>query len=123
LEPSSLAVWWRLGRRPLQSWDRAVLEGLSVSLVTLRLVIDEIETAIGTHVYVVRDSFVVKPTDVWVTDDRESSWLTLTTCHPKFSARERLIITAELVEGPNVAYISLLLEAPPPTPPLADRVT
>jgi len=70
----------------------------------------EIETAIGVHVYVVRDSFVVKPTDVWVTDDREGSWLTMTTCNPKFSARERLIITAELVEGPNVAYIGLLLE-------------
>ena len=70
----------------------------------------EIETAIGIHVYVVRDSFVVKPTDVWVTDDREGSWLTMTTCNPKFSARERLIITAELVEGPNAAYISLLLE-------------
>ena len=70
----------------------------------------EIETAIGIHVYVVRDSFVVKPTDVWVTEDREGSWLTMTTCNPKFSARERLIITAELVEGPNVAYISFLLE-------------
>ena len=70
----------------------------------------EIETVIGTHLYVVRDSFVVKPTDVWVTEDREGGWLTLTTCNPKFSARERLIITAELVEGPNAAYISFLLE-------------
>ena len=68
----------------------------------------EIETAIGTHVYVVRDSFVVKPTDIWVTEDRDGGWLTLTTCSPKFSARQRLIITAELVEGPNVAYISAL---------------
>ena len=70
----------------------------------------EIETAIGTHVYVVRDSFVVKPTAVWVTEDREGSWLTMTTCNPKFSARERLIVTAELVDGPNAAYINLLLE-------------
>ena len=31
----------------------------------------EIETAIGTHIYEVRDSFIVKPTDVWVTADRE----------------------------------------------------
>ncbi len=45
-----------------------------------------------------------------VTEDREGGWLTLTTCNPKFSARERLIITAELVEGPNAAYISLFLE-------------
>lgn len=70
----------------------------------------EVETAIGSHVYEVRESFIVKPTDVWVVDDRPGAWLTLTTCHPKFSARERLIVTAELVEGPNVEYVGLLEE-------------
>jgi sortase A len=68
----------------------------------------ELETAIGTHVYVVRENFIVQPTDVWVTDDRSGGWLTLTTCNPKFSARERLIVTAELVEGPNAEYINVL---------------
>lgn len=68
----------------------------------------EVETAIGVHVYEVRESFIVEPTDVWVTDDKDGAWLTLTTCNPKYSARERLIITAELVEGPNVSYISVL---------------
>ena len=68
----------------------------------------EVETAIGVHIYEVRESFIVKPTDVWVTYDREGAWLTLTTCNPKYSARERLIITAELVEGPNTEYISVL---------------
>ena len=71
----------------------------------------EIETAIGIHIYEVRDSFIVKPTDVWVTDDREGGWLTLTTCNPKFSARERFIITAELISGPNAAYISFLTQS------------
>ncbi len=65
----------------------------------------EVETAIGVHVYEVRESFIVKPTDIWVTDPREGAWLTLTTCHPRFSARERLIIVAELVSGPNAAVI------------------
>ncbi len=64
-----------------------------------------VETTIGTHTYEVRERFLVAPDEVWVTDDRAGGWLTLTTCHPKFSARERLIITAELVEGPNLAYI------------------
>lgn len=69
----------------------------------------EIETAIGVHTYQLQDDwFVVKPTDVWVTDDRPGGWLTLTTCHPKFSARERLIVTAELVDGPNLDYVRLL---------------
>ncbi|MEX1126399.1 MAG: sortase [Acidimicrobiia bacterium] len=65
----------------------------------------EVETATGTHVYEVRESLVVSPTDVWVTDDKAGGWLTLTTCNPKFSARERLIISAEMIEGPNLAYI------------------
>jgi sortase A len=71
----------------------------------------EIETAIGTHVYEVRESFIVAPTDVWVTDQREGGWLTLTTCNPKYSARERLIVTAELVSGPNAEYVATLAEA------------
>lgn len=65
----------------------------------------EVETFSGTHVYEVRELQIVQPTDVWVTHHRDGGWLTLTTCHPKFSARERLIVFAELVDGPNHAYI------------------
>jgi sortase A len=65
----------------------------------------EVETSIGIHVYEVRESLIVAPTDVWVTDDKAGGWLTLTTCNPKFSARERLIISAEMIDGPNLAYI------------------
>lgn len=64
-----------------------------------------VETAIGVHEYTVRDMFVVSPTDVWVTDPRRGAWLTLTTCNPKHSARERLIIVAELTAGPNLGYV------------------
>lgn len=71
----------------------------------------EIETAIGVHVYELREEpFVVAPTDVWVADPREGAWLTLTTCNPKFSARERLIVTAELISGPNLEYVQALEE-------------
>lgn len=65
----------------------------------------EVDTALGTHVYIVRESFIVNPTDIWVTNPKAGAWLTLTTCHPKFSARERLIVQAELVEGPNARAI------------------
>ncbi len=68
----------------------------------------EVETAIGLHVYEVRSLEIVRPTDVWVTEPRDGAWLTLTTCHPKFSARERLIVFAELVEGPNLDAVSAL---------------
>lgn len=63
-----------------------------------------VETALGRHVYEVREILIVKPTDVWVTDPKRGAWLTLTTCNPRYSARERLIVQAELVEGPNLLY-------------------
>lgn len=68
----------------------------------------EVETALGTHIYEVREVWVVAPTDVWVADPREGAWLTLTTCHPKLSARQRLVISAELVSGPNAEVIGVL---------------
>ncbi len=83
-----------------------------------------VETEIGTHVYVVRDPatvientsvlalgegggwFAVRPTALWVKEPPgDGAWLTLTTCHPEYSARQRLIVVAELVSGPNHAVI------------------
>lgn len=53
------------------------------------------------HTYRVRDQRVVSPADTWVVDPeplgRDRPTLTLTTCHPRFSARERLVVWAELV--------------------------
>ena len=60
-----------------------------------------VETLIGTHTYEVVGSIIVKPDEMWVTSQWEGGWLTLTTCHPKFSSRERLIVFARLVSGPN----------------------
>lgn len=54
-------------------------------------------------VFEVRASFVVAPDDVWVTRHTDGVRLTLTTCHPKGSARQRLIVQAELVEGYAIA--------------------
>jgi sortase A len=60
-----------------------------------------VETLIGTHVYEVVGSRIVEPTGIWVTKQWEGSWLTLTTCNPLYSSRERLIVFAKLVDGPN----------------------
>jgi LPXTG-site transpeptidase (sortase) family protein len=66
----------------------------------------EVETGLGVHVYEVRETIIVRPTEIWVTEPREGAWLTLTTCHPRFSSRRRLVVFAELVEGPNAAVIN-----------------
>lgn len=66
----------------------------------------EVETGIGIHRYEVRETMIVRPTEVWVTQPRDGAWITLTTCNPKFSSRERLVVVAELVGGPNFEAIS-----------------
>jgi sortase A len=61
---------------------------------------DEIllETPIGKNVYKVsREPFVVPATQWDVISQTPGRTLTLTTCHPKGSARQRLIVKAEMV--------------------------
>ncbi len=70
--------------------------------------IDELElndliyvtTLQGSFVYRVSEQLIVSPSDVWVLDPSEDNRLTLTTCHPKYSARERLVVVAELIGEP-----------------------
>jgi sortase A len=65
----------------------------------------QVETALGISTYAVRDILIVEPTDVWVADHIDGAWLTLTTCNPRFSAAQRLVIQAELVDGPNLEFV------------------
>jgi sortase A len=60
---------------------------------------DEIvlQTPIGQHVYKVgQPPFVVSNTDFTVISQTPGHTLTLTTCHPKGSARQRLVVKAEM---------------------------
>lgn len=67
----------------------------------------ELETPLAVHTYRVTTGFdghpnpwVVQPTDVSVVAQNvRGRVLTLTTCHPKGSARQRLIVRLELVES------------------------
>lgn len=65
-----------------------------------------VTTVTGTHVYQVVEARVVRPSEMWVTQQWSGSWLTLTTCHPRFSARERLVVFARLIGGPNAAALA-----------------
>ena len=56
-------------------------------------------TAEHTAVYRVVKTLVVSPTDVSVASQSGTDRLTLTTCHPKGSAKQRLVVVAELVIG------------------------
>lgn len=65
-----------------------------------------VETLLGTHTYEVVGSRIVLPREVWVADQRDGAWLTLTTCNPRYSSRERLVVFARLVLGPNAAAVA-----------------
>lgn len=56
--------------------------------------------------------FIVDPRDTCVLDDWGDDRLTLTACHPKFSARQRIVVTAQLVGAP--------IDAPERTIPIVE---
>ncbi|MBK5287244.1 MAG: class E sortase [Acidimicrobiia bacterium] len=60
-------------------------------------------TPAGTFRYLVTEQLIVTKTQVEVLDPTPDATLTLTTCHPKYSARQRLIIKArlDLTESPK----------------------
>ena len=66
-----------------------------------------VETKTTYDVYAVRSTEIVAPTDVDVIapvpdapgEAPTAPWLTLTTCHPKYSAEQRYIVHAELVHA------------------------
>ena len=68
----------------------------------------QVTTRQGEFTYEVRDKKVVRPTQNEVLEPSEENLLTLTTCHPRFSAAQRLIIVGELTDNPA--------PAPPPSP-------
>ncbi|HVL50709.1 MAG TPA: class E sortase [Actinomycetota bacterium] len=55
----------------------------------------------GPYTYKVTESKVVLPTEIGVIAPSSDARLTLTTCHPRFSAAKRLIIVAQLQGTPT----------------------
>jgi sortase A len=55
-----------------------------------------VETVQGKFRYLVTEQLIVSPTQVDVLDDKGDNRLTLTACHPKFSARQRIVVVAVL---------------------------
>ena len=57
-----------------------------------------ITTIAGRFVYAVtKDPFEVQPTDYYVIDNTPGPTLTLTSCHPRYSAAQRIIVKARLL--------------------------
>jgi sortase A len=56
-----------------------------------------VTTAQGAFRYEVQRQLIVNPDQVEVLDDFGDNRLTLTACHPKYSARQRIVVVASLV--------------------------
>ena len=54
-------------------------------------------------IYRVDKTFIVDPSDLWITYNRDRPSLTMFACHPKGSARYRIVVTAELLTGRKIA--------------------
>jgi sortase A len=60
----------------------------------------QVTTRQGEFTYKVREKKVVKPTQNEVLNPSTENLLTLTTCNPRFSAAQRLVIVSELTDNP-----------------------
>jgi sortase A len=56
-------------------------------------------TADGTFTYAVTGTQIVVPTDMWVVDQTNEKTMTLIACHPKHSARQRIVVKGNLVRS------------------------
>ena len=66
-------------------------------------------TTYGEFHYEVAETRIVRPNQVEVLENTDAPRLTLTTCHPRYSARQRMVVIADLVGEPS--------DLPPPPPP------
>ncbi|MGH8991551.1 MAG: class E sortase [Acidimicrobiia bacterium] len=75
-----------------------------------------VTTVAGSYTFEVEEKRVVNPSQVEVLAPSPVAKLTLTTCHPKYSAKQRLVVISTLAEGQQAA------PAPPPSdePPEAE---
>jgi sortase A len=70
---------------------------------------------------------IVSPNDVWVLDDAGDNRLTLTACHPKYSASQRIVVQALLVEPPALTPKLVTKptgsDGPPPSSTVSEPAT
>jgi sortase A len=72
-----------------------------------------VTTVKGSFTYKVATTHVVRPNQVEVLDPTPAPTLTLTTCNPKYSAKERLVVVANLAPGQTAGVAT-------PSPPIPE---
>lgn len=54
--------------------------------------------------YRVAETTIVSPQDIWIVEPTDTPMLTMFACHPKGSARQRIVVRADLVDAPVLAF-------------------
>lgn len=72
-------------------------------------------TPAGRFTYRVREIMIVGANDTWIVDDTPDATFTLMACHPKGSARQRIVAKGTLVSAPAAAPAPARPNPPPPT--------
>jgi sortase A len=76
-----------------------------------------ITTVQGEFTYVVSETLIVTPDRVDVLDDKGDNRLTLSACHPKYSARQRIVVVAMLAPDEQpLPRPTRAVDTPAPTP-------
>jgi sortase A len=88
-----------------------LVPGDSITIVTLQ----------GIFLYHVTGSVAVPPTDVSVVDQTRYPTLTLTTCNPRYSASQRLVVHARLVASILAHPRHIVTSVPTPASKIAAR--
>ena len=86
-----------------------------------------VSTTSGRFRYDVTETRIVDPSESSVLNPTDDDRLTLTTCHPRFSAAERMIVIARLISNPvdsqpepTPTPVPTEVEQPPPAEPQAE---
>ena len=80
-----------------------------------------VETIQGSFTYEFTEQLIVSPSQVDVLADKADNRLTLTACHPKYSARQRIVVVAHLVADEQPLPRAPRAESAPP-PPAIDHI-
>jgi sortase A len=81
-----------------------------------------VETVQGEFRYVMTEQLIVSPSQVEVLEDKGDNRLTLTACHPKYSARQRIVVVAELAPGQTALPRSVPDPESAPAPAALDDI-
>ena len=54
--------------------------------------------------YVVTETVIVSPREMWIVEQTDVPMLTLFACHPKRSAQQRIVVRAELIDVPVLNF-------------------